>query len=169
MAPHSSTFAWKISWTEEPGRLQSMGSLELDTTERLHFHALEKEMATPLQCSCLENPRDGGAWWAAVYGVVQSQTRLKRLGDWRPKGSESHSVMSDSLQAMDYIVHGILQARILTGVGSLSLPQIIPTQGSNPGLLHCRRIFLTAEPQGKPKNTGVGSLSFSSGSSQPRS
>ena len=46
MAPHSSTFAWKIPWTEEPGGLQSMGSLELDTTERLHFHALEKEMAT---------------------------------------------------------------------------------------------------------------------------
>ena len=46
MAPHSSTLAWKIPWTKEPGRLQSMGSLELDTTERLHFHALEKEMAT---------------------------------------------------------------------------------------------------------------------------
>ena len=48
MAPHSSTFAWKIPWTEESGRLQSMGSLELDTTDRLHFHfpALEKEMAT---------------------------------------------------------------------------------------------------------------------------
>ena len=46
MAPHSSTFAWKIPWTEEPGRLQSMGLLELDTTERLHFHALEKEMAS---------------------------------------------------------------------------------------------------------------------------
>ena len=43
MAPHSSTLAWKIPWTEEPGRLQSMGSLESDTTER---HALEKEMAT---------------------------------------------------------------------------------------------------------------------------
>ena len=48
MAPHSSTLAWKIPWIEEPGRLQSMGSLESDTTERLHFHlhALEKEMAT---------------------------------------------------------------------------------------------------------------------------
>ena len=50
MAPHSSTLAWKIPWTEEPGRLQSMGSLESDTTERLHFHfslhALEEEMAT---------------------------------------------------------------------------------------------------------------------------
>ena len=38
---------------------------------------------TPLQCSCLENPRDGGAWWAAVYGVAQSQTRLKRLSSSR--------------------------------------------------------------------------------------
>ena len=46
MAPHSSTLAWKIPWMKEPGRLQSMGSLELDTTEQLHFHALEKEMAT---------------------------------------------------------------------------------------------------------------------------
>ena len=49
MAPHSSTFAWKIPWAEEPGRLQSMGSLESNTTERLPFHfslALEKEMAT---------------------------------------------------------------------------------------------------------------------------
>ena len=45
VAPHSSTSAWKIPWTEEPGRLQSMGSLK-DATERLHFHALEKEMAT---------------------------------------------------------------------------------------------------------------------------
>ena len=46
MAPHSSTFAWKIPWMEEPGGLQSVGSLESDTTERLHFHRLEKEMAT---------------------------------------------------------------------------------------------------------------------------
>ena len=46
MASHSSTLTWKIPWMEEPGRLQSMRSLESDTTERLHFHALEKEMAT---------------------------------------------------------------------------------------------------------------------------
>ena len=46
MAPHSSTLAWKIQWAEEPGGLQSMGFEESDTTERLHFHALEKEMAT---------------------------------------------------------------------------------------------------------------------------
>ena len=131
MAPHSSTLAWKIPWMEEPGRLQSMGSLtvghdwttslslstfmhwrrqwqptpvflpgeslrqgslvgwhlwghtELDTTERLHFHfslsCIGEGNGNPLQCSCLEDPRDGGAWWAAVYGVAQIQTRLKRL------------------------------------------------------------------------------------------
>ena len=54
-----------------------------DFTFTFHFHALEKEMA--LQCSCLENPRDGGAWWAAVCGVAQSQTWLKRLSSSRTK------------------------------------------------------------------------------------
>ena len=81
MAPHSSTLAWKIPWTEEPGGLQSMGSLELDTTERLHLHfspsCIGEGNGTPLWCSCLENPRDGEAWWAAVYGVAQSRTRLR--------------------------------------------------------------------------------------------
>ena len=59
------------------------GREELDTTERLHFHfsfsCIGEGNGNPLQCSCLENPRDRGAWWAAVYGVAQSQTRLKQL------------------------------------------------------------------------------------------
>ena len=80
MAPHSSTLAWKIPWTEEPGRRRPT---ESDTTERLHFHfslsCIGEGNGNPLQCSCLENPRDGEAWWAAVYGVAQSQTRLKWL------------------------------------------------------------------------------------------
>ena len=46
---------------------------------RLGLNSIGKGNGNPLQCSCLENPRDGGAWWAAVYGVTQSQTRLKRL------------------------------------------------------------------------------------------
>ena len=66
MAPHSNTLARKISWTEEPGRLQSMRSLGVDTTERLHFHCslsrIGEGNGNPLQCSCLENSRDGGAW-----------------------------------------------------------------------------------------------------------
>ena len=56
---------------------------ESDTTERLPFHfslsCIGEGNGNPLQCSCLENPRDGGAWWEAVYGVTQSWTRLKRL------------------------------------------------------------------------------------------
>ena len=135
MAPHSSTLAWKIPWTEEPGRLQSMGSLrvghdwptslslfsfmhwrrkwqptpvflpgesqgrrslvgcrlwgrtESDMTERLPFHfslsCIGEGNGNPLQCSCLENPKDGRAWWAAIYGVAQSWTRLKWLSSSR--------------------------------------------------------------------------------------
>ena len=83
MAPHSSTLAWKIPWTEEPGGLQAIGREESDTTERLHFHfslsCIGEGNGNPLQCSCLEDPRDRGAWWAAVYGVAQSQTRLKYI------------------------------------------------------------------------------------------
>ena len=83
-APHSSTLAWKIPWMEEPGRLCGpWGPEESDMTERLHFHfslsCIGEGNGNPLQCSCLENPRDGRAWWAAVYGVAQSQTRLKQL------------------------------------------------------------------------------------------
>ena len=81
MAPHSSTLAWKIPWTEEPGRLQSWGREESYTTAQIDFHfslsCIGEGNGNPLQCSCLENPREGGAWWAAVYGVAQSQTRLK--------------------------------------------------------------------------------------------
>ena len=128
---HSSTLAWQIPWMEEPGRLQSMGSLrvrqdwvtslslftcmhwrrqwqptpvllpgkshgwrslvgcspwgreESDMTEWLPFHfslsCVGEGNGNPLQCSCLENPRDRGTWWAAVYGVTQSRTRLKWL------------------------------------------------------------------------------------------
>ena len=59
------------------------GRKESDTTERLHFHfslsCIGEGNGNPLQCSCLENPRDREVWWAAVYGVAQSRTRLKRL------------------------------------------------------------------------------------------
>ena len=131
MAAHSSTLAWKIPWMQEPGGLQSMGSLRvghdwvtsLSLFTFMHWrrkwqptpsilawripgteepsglpsmgsHRVGHDWATslslslscigegngnPLQCSCLENPRDGGAWWAAVSGVAQSRTRLKWL------------------------------------------------------------------------------------------
>ena len=127
-------------------------------TERLHFHFLlsciGEGNGNPLQCSCLENPRDGGAWWAAVYGVAQSWTRLKRL-----------SSSSRSLR----MIEGILKVKVVhscpalcepidcpcnspgqnAGVGSLSLFQeIFPTQGSNPGLPHCRQILYQLSHKG---------------------
>ena len=71
MATHSSTLAWKLP-LKKPGSRE-----ESDTTEQLHFHfslsCTGEGNGNPLQCSCLENPRDGGAWWAAVYGVAQSR------------------------------------------------------------------------------------------------
>ena len=75
-----------------PGKSHGQRSLEgcspwgrwgSDTNERLHFHfslsCIGEGNGNPLQCSCLENPRDGGVWWAAIYGVTQSRTRLKWL------------------------------------------------------------------------------------------
>ena len=86
---HSSTLAWKIPWTEEPGRLQSMGSPRVGhdwaTSPSLFtfMHWRRKWQPTPLFLP--GESQGGGAWWTAVYGVAQSQTRLKRLS------SSSHS------------------------------------------------------------------------------
>ena len=83
MAPHSSTLTWRIPRMEEPGGLQSMGSLrvrhDFTTSLSLSLLSIGEGNGNPLQCSCLENPRDGGDSCAAVYGVAQSWTRLKRL------------------------------------------------------------------------------------------
>ena len=83
MASHSSTLAWRIPWKEEPGRLQTMGSRRVRhnwaTSFSLFTFMIGEGNGNPLQCSCLENPRDRGARWAAVYGVAQSRTRRKRL------------------------------------------------------------------------------------------
>ena len=82
MAPYSSTLAWKIPWTEElvgcsPWGSQRVGHLLSDFTFTFHFHALEKEMATRSSVLAWRIPGTVGAWWAAVYGVTQSRTRLK--------------------------------------------------------------------------------------------
>ena len=92
-----SDLCWRRQWHPTPvllpgkshGRRSLVGCSpwgreESDTTERLDFYfslsCTGEGNGNPLQCSCLENPRDGGDWWAAVYGVAQSRTRLKRLG-----------------------------------------------------------------------------------------
>ena len=82
MAPHSSTLAWKIPWTEEPGRLQSTGSLSQtglsDFTFTFHFHALEKEMATHSSILARKIP------WTEEPGRLQStgSQSWMRLSDW---------------------------------------------------------------------------------------
>ena len=92
MAPHSGTLAWRIPWQRSQVGCSPWGRQGLDTMERLHFHFLlsciGEGNGNPLQCSCLENPRDREASWAAVYGVTQSQTRLKRLSSSRSSISE---------------------------------------------------------------------------------
>ena len=114
------------------------GREELGTTEWPHFHfslpCIGEGNGNPFQCSCLENPRDGGAWWAAIYGVAQSQTRLKRLSSsssicvrhcLRSTANVrvcvlSHSVVSDSdtvgCSLPSPSVYGTLQAKILQWV-----------------------------------------------------
>ena len=78
MAPHSCTLAWKVHGQRSQVGCSSWGRQELDTTEGLHFHfslsCIGEGNGSPLQCYCLESPRDGEAWRAAIYGVAQSQT-----------------------------------------------------------------------------------------------
>ena len=79
MATHSSTLAWKIPWTEEPGRLQSMRSRRVRQDWATSLSCIGEGNGNPLQCSCLENPRDRGGWWAMVHRVAKCWTRLKWL------------------------------------------------------------------------------------------
>ena len=94
------------------------GHSESDTTERLHFHFLlsciGEGNGNPLQCSCVENPRDRGAWWAAVSGVAQSQTRLKRLS------SSSSRYMSGASQVVLVVKNLPANAGDVRDAGSIS-------------------------------------------------
>ena len=88
-----SSHEWRSPWSRS----------ESDTTELLHGHfslsCTGEGNGNPLQCSCLENSRDGGAWWAPVYGVAQSQTRLK----WFSSSSSSILVTSSNLWSFYYL------------------------------------------------------------------
>ena len=108
---------WRRQWHPTPvllpgkshGRRSLVGCSpwsceESDTTEQLHFHFslsyIGEGNGSPLQCSCLENPRNGGAWWAAVYGVAQSRTRLKRLSS---SSSSSSSMLFESMMPSNHL------------------------------------------------------------------
>ena len=118
-----------------------------------HRRYSEEGNGTPLQYSCLENPRDGGAWWVAVFGVAQSQTQLKRLSS--SSSSRWYSPRDSPGQN--------------TGVGTLSiLHGIFTAQGSNPGLLHSRQILYQLSHKGSPRVLEWVACPFSRGSSHPR-
>ena len=100
------------------------GCEQSDKTEQLHFHFslsfIGEGDGNPLQCSCLENPRDGGAWWTAVYGVAQSRTRLKWLSS-----SSRHNCG---------LPRGALVVKHLpANAGDIRDPGLIPGLGRSPG------------------------------------
>ena len=109
MAPHSSTLAWKIRLTGEPGRPLSMGSRRIGhswaTSLSLFTLFIGEGNGNPLQCSCLENPGDGGTCWAAVYGVTQSRTQLKRLSS----SSSSSSFWLSTEIAISNLINCLIQ------------------------------------------------------------
>ena len=102
MAPHSVLLPGKSHGQSSLVGCSPMGLEESDTTERLHFHfslsCTGEGNGNPLQCSCLENPRDGGAWWAALYGVAQSRTRLT----WLSSSSSMYGCDSWTLKRAEY-------------------------------------------------------------------
>ena len=110
MAPHSSTLAGKSHGQRSLVGCGPWGHEESDMTERLPFHfslsCIGEGNGNPLQCFCLENPRDGGAWWAAIYGVTQSRTRLKWLSSSSKKSvaiysqERSHNEVANSKELL---------------------------------------------------------------------
>ena len=103
------------------------GRKESDTTERLHFHfslsCIGEGNGNPLQCSCLENPRDGGAWWAAVYGVAQSRTRLKRLSSSSSSSNRNNS--NSGYNAHDGLSTGVGVGLAFVGCRNLNSDSIL--------------------------------------------
>ena len=122
MATHSSTLAWKIPWTKEPGGLQSMGSRRVghDWVTSLSISCIGERNGNPLQCSCLEIPGDGGAWWAAIYGVTQSRTQLKRLSSSSSIRKFSANVLTN-IFCFPLFISGNLLTNVL---GQLTLSHI---------------------------------------------
>ena len=158
MAPHSSTLAWKIPWTEEPGGLQSIGSLRVrrDWVTSLSLFTLMhwRRNGNPVQCSCLENPRDRGAWWAAVYGVTQSQTWLKRLSSSSSKWSMENTMATHS-STLAWEIPWMEEPGRLQSMGLLRVGHDWVTSLSLFTFMHWRRkwqptpVFLPGESQGQ--------------------
>ena len=115
-ATHSSTLAGKSHGRRSLVGCSPWGWEESDTTERVPFHfslsCIGEGNGNPLQCSCLENPRDGEAWWAAIYGVAQSQTRLK----WLSSSRSTFTVRVNELQRILSLFHENVKPFLKLGV-----------------------------------------------------
>ena len=128
---------WQPTLVLLPGKSHEWRSLvgcspwsleESDTTERLHFHfslsCIGEGNGNPLQCSCLENPMDGGAWWAAVYGVAQSRTRLKWLSSSRHSSRHLEKEMATHSSVLAWRIPGTGEPGGLLSMGSQSWTQL---------------------------------------------
>ena len=161
---YSSTLAWKIPWTEKPGRLQFMGSLGVRYDWVASLSRIGEGNDNPLQCSSLENPRDGGAWWAVISGVAQSWTQLSNFfpfslscigeGDGNPLQCSSLENPRDG-RAWWAAVYGVAQDRTrLKRLSSSSnrsrwRGQWHPTPVLSPGKSHGRRSLVGCSPWGR--------------------
>ena len=142
--PHSTTLAWKIPWTEEPGRLPSMGSLELDTTERLHFQfslsCIGKGNGNPLQCSCLENPRDGKPGGLPSMGSHRVGHDWNDLAAAAAVWSTDHILGSNDLDSPAYqhkfLPDRFIQTKVTTGLFCSKIFKANLTLGLNLWLLN---------------------------------
>ena len=114
----------KSHWWRSLVGCSSWGRYELDTTEQLHFHfsllCIGEGNGNPLQYSCLENPRDRGAWWAAIYGVAQSRTQLKQLSSSSSTSSRAHQSLA-SISILTFAPYAVCKFNFLIPYSFLSL------------------------------------------------
>ena len=135
------------------------GRWESDTTERLHFHfsvsCIGEGNGNPLQCSCLENPRDGGAWWAAVYGVAQSRTWLKRLSSssskvkWKSLSRVWFFGTPETIACQASLSMGFSRQEYWSG-SLFASPGDHSNPGTEPGSPALQTDSIPSEPPGKP-------------------
>ena len=96
---HPGVISFRMDWLD---RIAVQGVAKSRTRQRFHFNfslsCIGEGNGKPLHCSCLENPREGGAWWAAVYGVTQSRTWLKQLSSSSSSSSSSTLLSNQSIQ-----------------------------------------------------------------------
>ena len=153
------------------------GREESDMTERLHFHfslsCIGEGHGNPLQCSCLENPRDGGAWWAAVSGVAQSWTRLKQLSSSSSSTSNEITIYQKDMRGAQTSLWTQLirdtississkipsSSHVLASLRSGCWPQLASSSWWSKGGCHCL-VFLPGSrtTQGRPLSGSAGKV-----------